>query len=264
LPTVMYRERDLLEQKIVREMNLAFDYTEDFSLYRAYICKAITSKIGSFSIFDDLVPKVRTYIERYLFDQSVDGGDPEVIKKLNYIPIREKLVEIFVEKINALSSREERVRFQRYFKVSETQPFHTSEPVTKVTKSVFEYLPYPKRSAFEKEFMSYLDEKDGVQAFTKVLPRHPLHIPYYNQEGYLRYYLPDFIVKVEEAMYLVETKGMEGAEVCRKDRAAQQWCENVERLTGKSWRYMKVRPQDLETYRAQDFQTLARALAITS
>ncbi|MBA7636544.1 hypothetical protein ES703_44164 [subsurface metagenome] len=33
LPTVMYRERDLLEQKIVREMILTFDYTENFSLY---------------------------------------------------------------------------------------------------------------------------------------------------------------------------------------------------------------------------------------
>jgi type III restriction enzyme len=259
IPKVMYRERDLLEHKIVREMILAFDYTENFSLYLSYICKAITSKTGASSIFVELVPKAKAYIENYLFDQRVDGGDPEVTKKLNYIPIREKLVEILSREINALSRKEEKVSLQRYFKVSETQPLHTSEPVTKVTKSVFEYLPYPKRSVFEREFMGYLDEKDGVQAFTKVLPRHPLHIPYYNQEGYLRYYLPDFVVREERAMYLVETKGMEGVDVPIKDKEALRWCANIEGLTGESWEYLKVRPQDLKTYRAQDFQTLATA-----
>ncbi|MGQ9837694.1 MAG: restriction endonuclease [Cyanobacteriota bacterium] len=259
LPKVMYRERDLLEQKIVREMILVFDYTESFSLYLSYICKAITSKTGASSIFVELVPKVRAYIENHLFDQRVDGEEPEVTKKLNYIPIREKLVDIFSREINALSKKEEKVSLQRYFMISETQPLHTTEPVTKVRKSVFESLPYPKQSAFEKEFMEYLDEKDEVQAFTKVLPRHPLHIPYYDQEGYLRYYLPDFIVKEERAMYLIETKGMEGAEVPRKDKEAMRWCQNVESLTGKTWKYLKVSLQDLETYRAHDFQALATA-----
>ncbi len=259
LPKVVYRERDLLEQKIVREKILAFDYTENFSLYLSYICKAITSKTGATSIFVELVPEVKAYIENYLFDQKVNGADPEVAKKLNYIPIREKLVEIFSREINSVSRREERVSIQRHFKVSETQSFHTSEPITKVRKAVFDTLPYPKRSAFEKEFMSYLDEKKEVAAFTKVLSRHPLHIPYYNQEGYLRYYQPDFVVKEEEAMYLVETKGMEGAEVPIKDREALRWCENVEKLSRKSWKYMKVRPQDLETYRSHDFKTLATA-----
>jgi len=60
-------------------------------------------------------------------------------------------------------------------------------------------------------------------------------------------------------MYLVETKGMEGVDVPIKDREALRWCKNVERLLGKPWRYLKVRPQDLETYRSQDFQTLTTA-----
>lgn len=262
IPKVRYRERDLIEQKIVREKILAFDYTENFSLYLSYICKAITSKTGASSIFVELVPKVKEYIENYLFDEKVDGEDPEVTKRLNYIPIREKLVGIFSEEINALSKKEEKVSISRYFKISETQPLHTSEPVTKVRKAVFEALPYSKRSTLEKEFMSYLDEKDEVQAFTKVLPRHPLHIPYHNQDGYLRYYQPDFVVKEEEAMYIVETKGIEGTDVPIKDREALRWCENVEKLSGKSWKYLKVRPQDLETYRAHSFRTLAAGTEI--
>ncbi len=259
LPEVKYRERDLLEHKIVREKVLAFDYTENFSLYLSYICKAITSKTGSSSIFVELVPKVKTYIENYFFDQSLYGEDLEVTRKLNYIPIREKLVEIFASTINSISRKEEKVSIPRHFKVSETLPFHTSEPVTKVRKSVFEVLPYPKRSAFEKEFMGCLDEKDEVHAFTKVVSRHQLHIPYYNQEGYLRYYLPDFVVKVDGAMYIVETKGMEGVEVPIKDKEALRWCENVGKLSGQSWKYMKVRPHDLDTYRSHSFGTLVNA-----
>jgi type III restriction enzyme len=259
IPKVMYRERDLLDQKIVREKILAFDYTENFSLYLSYICKAITSKTGASSIFVELVPRVRAYIEKHLFDQMVNGGDLEVTRKLNHIPIREKLVDIFSREINALSRKEEIVSIQQYFRVSKTEPLHTSEPITRVQKSVFEALPYPRRSAFEKEFMAYLDEKDTVLAYTKVLPRHPLHIPYYNQEGYLRYYLPDFVVREERGMYLVETKGMEGIDVPIKDREALRWCENVERLSGKLWKYMKVKPQDFETYRSYDFETLAVA-----
>jgi type III restriction enzyme len=262
IPKVMYRERDLLEQKIVREKILAFDYTENFSLYLSYICKAITSKTGTSSIFVELVPKVKAYIEHYLFDKKVDGEDIDVTRKLNYIPVREKLVDIFSRDINALSKAEEKASIPRYFKVSETQPIHTSEPVAQVRKAVFEALPYSKRSAFEKEFMGYLDEKDEVQAFTKVLPRHPLHIPYYNQEGYLRHYLPDFVVKEKRTFYLVETKGMEGVEVPIKDREALRWCENVEKLSGKPWKYLKVRPKDLETYSGQNFKTLVKGTEV--
>ncbi|MBT9167235.1 MAG: hypothetical protein DDT19_00560 [Syntrophomonadaceae bacterium] len=260
LPKVRYRERDLLEQKIVREKILAFDYTENFSLYLSYICKAITSKTGASSIFVELVPKVKAYIENYLFDQRVEGEDLEVTKKLNYIPIREKLVEIFCGEINVLSKKEEKASILRYFNVSETQAHHTSEPVTRVSKAVFDTMPYSKQSILEKEFIHYLDERDEVLAFTKVLPRrHALHIPYYNQEGYLRYYLPDFVVKEETAMYLVETKGLEGVEVPVKDREALRWCENVTRLSRVPWKYLKVRPKDLETYKSQDFKTLATA-----
>lgn len=260
LPKVRYRERDLLEQKIVREKILAFDYTENFSLYLSYICKAITSKTGASSIFVELVPKVKAYIENYLFDQRVEGEDLEVTKKLNYIPIREKLVEIFCGEINVLSKKEEKASILRHFNVSETQAHHTSEPVTRVSKAVFDAMPYSKQSILEKEFIHYLDERDEVLAFTKVLPRrHALHIPYYNQEGYLRYYLPDFVVKEETALYLVETKGLEGVEVPIKDREALRWCENVTRLSRVPWKYLKVRPKDLETYKSQDFKTLATA-----
>jgi hypothetical protein len=58
------------------------------------------------------------------------------------------------------------------------------------------------------------------------------------------------------------TKGMEDTEVPIKDREALRWCKNVGKLSGKSWKYLKVRPQNLETYRSQSFRTLATGTEI--
>ena len=43
--------------------------------------------------------------------------------------------------------------------------------------------------------------------------------------------------------HLIETKGLEDVNVANKDGAAQLWCENATKLTGKEWSYLKV-PQD--------------------
>lgn len=66
-------------------------------------------------------------------------------------------------------------------------------------------------------------------------------------------------MKGKQTMYLVETKGMEGIEVPLKDQEALRWCENVQKLSGQSWMYLKVRPTDLETYKSHNFETLATA-----
>lgn len=245
-PQVMYREKDLLEQKIVREMILAFDYTENFSLYLSYICQAIAAKVGIRSIFVDLVPLVKDYIIHHLFDSKFISEDVESVKKLNHILVREKIVEVFSQAVNELSQKIERVKLSYKFWVSQTQPFHTSEPVHPAKKTVFNQLPYPKSGPFEQEFMQYLDGSDRVLAFTKIFRNQPLYIPYHDFEGYLHYYLPDFVIKTEETMYLIETKGgLEPAEVVLKDEAAKNWCQTVSQLTSKNWQYLKVRPENI-------------------
>jgi len=70
---------------------------------------------------------------------------------------------------------------------------------------------------------------------------------------------PDFVVQGESGMYLVETKGMEEVNVPIKDREALRWCEHVQKLSGQTWKYLKVTSQDFETYRTQDFNMLAAA-----
>jgi len=244
---------------MVREKILAFDYTENFSLYLSYICKAILSKARCSGLFPEVVAKVKGYIQKRLFDKEVDIENRQVVKKLNYIPIREKIVDIFAREISLISRSEVKTSTSKSFKVSETEAFHTSEPVTNVCKSVFDTLPYPTRSEFEKQFMTYLDDKQDVIAFSKVLKPFPLHLSYYKTDEFIAYYEPDFVVRTEKSMYLVETKGIEDINTPKKDERACHWCEDVLKLTGQQWKYLKVRPNDLETYYTQDFNVLANA-----
>lgn len=153
----------------------------------------------------ELLPKVKEYIEKCLFDVQVDIKNPEVVKKLNPLHIRSKIKEVFVDALNKLSKIEEEYKIPKYYRVSESETIHTSQSVYKAKKTVFDFMPYS--SEYERDFMEYLDEQNEVLVYTKVLPRFPLHIPYYNQEGFLRHYIPDFIIKTKSGFYLLETKG---------------------------------------------------------
>jgi len=45
-------------------------------------------------------------------------------------------------------------------------------------------------------------------------------------------------------MWLIETKGWEQADVPLKDARASEWCQDASKLTGITWRYLKVRYVD--------------------
>ena len=55
---------------------------------------------------------------------------------------------------------------------------------------------------------------------------------------------------------IVETKGLEDVNVANKDRAAQLWCENTTRLTGKPWTYLKVLQTEWNSLQATQFSDL--------
>jgi len=260
VPPIMYKEKDLLDQKIVKEEVLRFDYVEIAQLYLSFLTNAILSKIGApKSLFNELCPKVKDYVESYLFGKKIDLENTEIVKKLNQIYVREKILEVFTSALNELWQFEETPAKIKYFKISQLPLFHTSEPVYEAKKTVFNALPYSKRSKFEKEFMAYLDSQSEVEKFTKIFSRIPLRIPYY-EESYLRHYVPDFVVFANGNYYLIETKGMEEAKLENKMKVAQVWCETVSKLSKNKWFYVKVSKGDFEKYKNEKFGTVVRFL----
>jgi type III restriction enzyme len=86
-----------------------------------------------------------------------------------------------------------------------------------------------------------LQKADDVHRFAKLPEQFGFAIEYTDAVGNLRYYEPDFVVLTGDGTRcIVETKGLEDTNVANKDRAAQLWCENTSRLSGKPWAYLKV------------------------
>ena len=94
----------------------------------------------------------------------------------------------------------------------------------------------PCDNEFEKEFAQFLQNADDVERFAKLPEQFGFAIEYTDSAGNLRYYEPDFVAVTSDGThYIVETKGLEDVNVAHKDRAAQFWCENATKLTGKPW-----------------------------
>jgi type III restriction enzyme len=126
--------------------------------------------------------------------------------------------------------------------LSETPKFPWSRKTLKASKCIFNFVPC--ENEFEKEFARFLENADDVSAFAKLPERFDFVIEYTDVSGNLRFYEPDFVaVTTDGVFHLIETKGLEDVNVANKDGAAQLWCENATKLTGKEWSYLKV-PQD--------------------
>jgi len=263
LPKVMYREKDLLTQKTDLERELSFDYTDRYDIYLANITKAILSRCAASAQFAEVVPKVRQYVEHRLFDCRIDLADQDTVRKLNHLPVREKIRDVFVDAILRLQVVEEPYQLVERFVASQMEPFHTSEPVYPAKKTVFETLPYPRGFEYERHFMRYLDAQAEVLAYTKVLPRMPLRIPYHDAQGYLRHYTPDFVVRTANGYFLMEPKGAGWNQLENtpaKAQAATEWCQKVSDLTGESWTFVKVLQSDFERFRDLPFSQLVAAV----
>lgn len=248
-------EKDLVTGKKTDPRVIPLEYTDTFNLFISYLCKRFSSVYGG--VFADLFPKVKAYLVNHFAEKKYLYEDPEEVKKLNYPPVRDKVEEILSNAIESLSRKKDQpYTLASYFKVSDTKPFHTSEPVIKVEKSVFDQLPYSTRSEFEGQFMNWLDRQSEVKTFTKILFSFPLNIPYYSSEGNIRHYRPDFIVKTKDNYYLVETKGMEDIEVPLKAKAADRWCRDVSKFRNENWIYIKVDIPAFESCESVGFKAL--------
>jgi len=263
-PSILYKEKDLLTNKIMREEVLAFDYTDDFDVFLTYITRAITRKSGFSTLFSELIPKVEEYVLNYLFETSPDPKDKEQVKKMNDPRIRERVLDVFQKELMKLSVERKPVIIVGRLKIGESPTLHTSkseEYLYKPTKSVFNLLPADSR--LEMEFMRYLDNQDQVVAFAKVVKEMiPMRILYYDQAGFVRYYIPDFIVKTDDGAYILETKGKELdvlPNVRLKDKAAEEWCKNASEIGATPWSYVKILSDEFNATKHLPFEEMLKS-----
>jgi len=140
----------------------------------------------------------------------------------------------------------------RHRRLSEVARLMVRESASlEVTKCIYQRLPYPTRSGgLERGFIEWAQSDASVEAFCKISEnRHDfVRLRYVKDDGMAALYIPDFLVRTADAIYLVETKGQEQVShpnVQRKLKAATTWCERINALDpeqrgGRVWHYALV------------------------
>lgn len=190
------------------------------------------------------------YIRGRLFGAAFDPLADENWRLLLLQPVVDHITEKFAL---ALIESEERewqgeteVRLRRLSEVAQlTMRDSSSLPVV---KCIYERLPYPTRSGgLERAFIEWAQADAGIEAFCKISEtRHDFaRLRYVKEDGLPAFYSPDFLVRTDTAIYLVETKAQQQTahpNVQRKLKAAAAWCGRInglaaEQRNGREWRY---------------------------
>ena len=232
----------MLTREVVDEAEFERDFPADPAGYLNVLARLVLRECRLANLSDGfakLAPHMKRYIEDVMFSSQADLDDRRVMIRLNKSDAKSLLFDVFVSAVRELSIVEQEVKpTGERIRVSETEPYPTTRPVLKAEKTVFNLVPCD--SSLEERFVLWLDGAPDVLAFAKNEPAVHFAVPYVSAGGGVRYYRPDFVIGTPQAMYVVETKGLETLEVPRKDQRMTQWCRDVTQLTSVSWRYVKV------------------------
>jgi type III restriction enzyme len=193
------------------------------------------------------------YIRERLFGERFEPFEDEGWRLLLLDPVLDHIVKIFglalVQAEEHTISGSVEVRHRR---LSEVKRLMVRESASlEVSKCIYERLPYPSRSGgLERAFIEWAQSDAGVEAFCKISEsRHDFaRLRYVKADGLSAQYIPDFLVRTAEAIYLVETKAQEQVghpNVQRKLKAATTWCERINALDAelrgeRQWHYALV------------------------
>ena len=131
----------------------------------------------------------------------------------------------------------------------------------KARKTIYERFGYPTNNGgYERCFGEFLDNDAKVESFLKIdeYKHYFAKVPYMREDGMLAWYSPDFMVKTQKHIYIIETKGtasMSQANVRAKQIAATEWCERINALDegdrmNREWKYVLLSENMFYSFRA--------------
>ena len=129
-------------------------------------------------------------------------------------------------------------------------------------KCIYERQPFPPHNGgLEKAFMEWAQKDSAVQAFCKTNEtKHSFcRLRYLKVDGLPAMYSPDFLVKADTKIFLVETKAQKDVRtpnVQRKLKSAAAWCERINTLAsddrmGREWYYVLLGEAQFYEWRDQ-------------
>lgn len=261
---IQYRGRHLIEKGVIEEYEFHVPYAEDPSGVITYYTRSAARAGGVERLsgaFATLAPMVRDYLKERLFERPVELDDKVILRRLAENDAQALVTGAFGEAIRSLAITErEPTITESAFRVSDTPPFPWSRQTVEGERTVFNVTPVD--NALEARFAQFLDRASDVAAWAKLTMNSRFALEYISRAGALRYYYPDFVVRMaDDGCLIVETKGQEDLDVALKDRRARRWCADATRLAGRDWVYAKVGEGVFDAYTGDTMDGLQRFLA---
>jgi len=203
------------------------------------------NQVALVRVIDDFI---RTKLFNEAFDPLVDNNWRVLL--LSQAGITEYLIKEISKIIYEMQNNidiEDAIVMKKYF--SSVNNLNMRENYSlKLAKTIYERLAYPSnKGELEREFMLFCDRDSSVKAFLKINENYHdfAHINYIRNDGILSLYYPDFIVKTDETIYLVETKAQKDIQqenVLQKQRGTLDWLKRINELKpedrdNRSWAY---------------------------
>jgi type III restriction enzyme len=244
---VQYRGLHLIDQGVIESYEFHVPYAEDPSGVITYYTNRVAGEAGIAKLagtFATLAPMVRDYLRDRLFETPVELADKTILKRLAENDAQALVVNAFLKAIRELSITEREPTIEESaLRVSQTPAFPWSKKTVEGKRTVFNKTPVD--SSLEARFAEFLDTALDVSAWAKLTMNTRFALEYIGKSGALRYYYPDFVMRLtDDSCLVIETKGQEDLDVALKDLRARRWCVDATRLAGREWAYEKV-PQKL-------------------
>lgn len=205
---------------------------------------------------------IDTYIHKQMFGQEFDPMDNENWRVLLIEDVAHDIAGQFATRLTELERNQAATDWlvdHRLVSEVKTIPVSLAGSV-EVTKCIFPRQPFPLNGGgLERAFMEWLDKDPAVEAFIKVHEyRHDfVRRPYLKVDGMPGQYSPDFLVRTDTEVYVVETKAqsaLSDVNVQRKKRAALDWCAKLNELPeqerdGRAWSYVLLGEKVVDDWR---------------
>ena len=258
---IQYRGRHLIDKEIIEEHEFRVPYAEDssgvISYYTKRVCEVggLAGVAGAFAV---LAPLVRSYLESRIFEESVELDDKVVLRRLAENDAQELVKQAFAEAIRGLRLTEREATItETAIRMTETPPYSWSRTTVECERTVFNLTAVD--NDLERRFALFLDRTSDVAAFAKLPVFGRFALEYIAESGALRYYYPDFVVRLsDDSCLLIETKGIRDPDVPLKDRRARRWCRDATRLTGRQWSYARVDQDVFDAFTGESVESLCR------
>jgi len=254
--------REALTSKLVWKDEWDQPIPENFEAIVAYYSNIILRECKIPSRTHEFIPKLDEYIKTKLFTKKLTENtirDSRFLSQLTERSILTYLLTLFPRVINGLTIRPQEVKLSKdEKKASSIEPFLTRKMSTEFKKCILNLVPID--NDLEERFCELLNSVSDVKSFIKNVPNLNFYIEFVNDKKGISYYQPDFVVDCGKNVYLIETKGAETIDVVLKDKRAIEWCKDISNLTGKKWKYVKVKQEIFD--KNQGVKTLVKLVEL--